>query len=50
MKSMQGFTYEIDDLEEAVDELKEQIDETQLLENSAAIIFLKLIFFPVWIG
>lgn len=39
MKSMQGFTYEIDDLEEAVEELKEQIDETQLLKNSAAIVF-----------
>ncbi len=39
MKSLQGFTYEKDDLEEAVEELKEQIDQTQLLKNTAAIIF-----------
>ena len=39
MKSLQGLTYEIDDLDEAVRELKSQIDESQLLKNTAAIVF-----------
>jgi len=39
LKSFQGFTYEIDDLDDAVEELKEQIDTSELLKNTAAIVF-----------
>lgn len=39
MKSFQGLTYEIDDLDDAVEELKEQIDTSELLKNTAAIVF-----------
>lgn len=38
MKSLQAFTYEMDDLDEAVNELKSQIDLSKLLKNTCAII------------
>lgn len=38
MKSLQAFTYEIDDIDDAVAQLKSQIDTSQLLKNTFAII------------
>lgn len=39
MKSLQAFTYEIDDLDNAVEHLKSQIDTSQLLKNTCAIVY-----------
>ena len=39
MKTLQAFTNEIDDLDIALDELKDQIDMSELLTNSCAIVF-----------
>ncbi len=39
MKTIQAFTSEIDDLDIAMEELKGQIDMTELLTNSCAIVF-----------
>ncbi|MGN0613504.1 MAG: FIST signal transduction protein [Porcipelethomonas sp.] len=39
MKTIQAFTNEIDDLGKAVNELKSQIDESQFLENTCAVVF-----------
>ncbi len=38
MKSLHAFTEEIDDLDEAIEELKSQIDTSQLLKNTCALI------------
>ncbi len=38
MKSLHAFTEEIDDLDEAIEELRAQIDASQLLKNTCAII------------
>ncbi len=38
MKSLQAFTEEIDNIDEAIEELKSQIDTSQLLKNTCAII------------
>ncbi len=39
MRSLQAFTYEIDDIKKAAAELESQIDKTKLLKNSCAIVF-----------